>query len=275
MNSPEYRDLSPKQIVPKLADQGTYLASESSFYRILRDERLLEHRQPSRPPRQLSRPKEHTATGPNQLWSWDITYLRSKLRGSFYYLYLVLDIWSRKIVAWAVHETESAEHGAALMDEACRREGVRRDSLVLHSDNGSPMKAATLLATLQALGIVPSFSRPGASNDNPFSESLFRTAKYRPEYPDRPFESLEAAREWVAWFVWWYNTQHLHSAVRFVTPQQRHDGRDGQILANRESIYAHARQRHPERWTGATRNWTPVDEVRLNPDLNESLAEVA
>jgi putative transposase len=138
--------------------------------------------------------------------------------------------------------------------------------LVLHSDNGAPMKGATLLATLQRLGIVPSFSRPSVSNDNPYSESLFGTLKYTPAFPDQPFESLEAARAWVATFVPWYNERHQHSGIRFVTPMARHNGTEQAILEHRQAVYEAAKQRHPERWTGKTRNWSPVGIVWLNPD---------
>lgn len=262
-NAPEHKDLSPKQIVPRLADQGVYLASESTFYRVLRAEGLLAHRERSRPP--SPRPKEHVATGPNEVWSWDITWLPAALRGTFFYLYLVEDVWSRKIVGWAVETEESMEHGARLVAETARAEGVPPDQLVLHSDNGGPMKGSTMLATLQRLGIVPSFSRPRVSDDNPFPESLFRTLKYRPEYPSRPFASLEDARAWVAAFVRWYNTRHLHSAIRFVTPEDRHAGRETRILDGRREVYERARRRRPERWAKGIRNWAPLGNVKLNP----------
>ena len=262
-NAPEHKDLSPKQIVPKLADQGVYLASESTFYRVLRACDLLAHRERSRPP--SPRPKEHVASGPNEVWSWDITWLPAALRGTFFYLYLVEDIWSRKIVGFTVETEESMEHGARLVAEAARVEGVARDRLVLHSDNGGPMKGSTMLATLQRLGIVPSFSRPRVSDDNPFPESLFRTMKYRPEYPSRPFTSLGDARAWVAAFVRWYNTRHLHSALRFVTPEDRHAGRETRILDARREVYARARRSRPERWANGVRNWAPAGHVTLNP----------
>ena len=263
-NAPEYRDLSPKQIVPALADKGEYVASESTLYRVLREAQQLKPRETSRPP--TAKPKEHVATGPNQVWSWDITYLRSPVRGQFFYLYLIVDVWSRKVVAWAVHHEESMDHAATLIALAATAEGVEVDDLVLHSDNGGPMKGATMLATLQKLGIVPSFSRPGVSNDNPFSEALFRTMKYRPEYPSGSFETVAEAGAWVAAFVDWYNTEHLHSALRFVTPEQRHSGAEEAILAARRRVYEAARARRPDRWSGRTRNWTPTGPTVLNPD---------
>ena len=265
VNSAEFRDLSPKQIVPSLADRGEYLASESTVYRILRDEKQLLHRESYRSPTKRHKPAEHVACSPNEVWSWDITYLRSLIRGSFFYLYMVVDIWSRKIVAWEVHMEESSENAARLLAEAYRQTGVPPGSLVVHMDNGGPMKGATLVATLQKLGVTPSYSRPSVSNDNPYSESLFRTLKYRPAYPSGPFESIEAARMWVGDFVRWYNTEHLHSAIRFVTPEDRHEGRDPKLLEKRKEIYTKARARNPERWSGAIRNWNPIEEVKLNP----------
>jgi len=140
------------------------------------------------------------------------------------------------------------------------------NQVVLHSDNGSPMKGATMLATLQALGVIPSFSRPSVSNDNPYSESLFKTLKYRPAYPLRPFEDLLAARQWVSTFVDWYNNEHRHSAISFVTPAQRHDGLDAKLLQKRTEVYAAAKQARPERWSADTRNWQRISVVHLNPD---------
>ena len=262
--SPEWRDLSPKQVVPRLADEGLYIASESTLYRLLREAKLQRHRTPSRPAKRRG-PRRHEARGPNQVWTWDITYLPSAVRGQFHYLYLVVDLYSRKVVAWQVHASEEAEYAAALITEACYREGITEHQLVLHSDNGSPMKGATLLATLQALGVTPSFSRPRVSNDNPYSESLFRTVKYRPWYPERPFVDLAAARDWVERFVAWYNHEHRHSAIRFVTPHQRHTGHDRELLNRRHALYLEARARRPERWRGRTRNWTPIGSVWLNP----------
>jgi transposase InsO family protein len=262
--SQEFRDQAPSQIVPILAEQGIYVASESSFYRVLRHRRLLNHRGRSRP-RQHSRPQQHVATGPNQVWSWDITYLRSALRGQYYFLYLVVDVWSRKIVAWEVALQETSEIAAAMIARAGVENGVDRDRLVIHSDNGAPMKGATLLATLQSLGIVPSFSRPRVYDDNPYSEALFRTLKYRPEYPSLPFSSLEEAQCWVEGFVRWYNTEHRHSAIRFVTPQVRHAGAESQVLLKRKEVYEAAKRRNPGRWSRNTRNWSPIVEVILNP----------
>lgn len=264
-HQPEYRSLPPSQIVPRLADKGEYMASESSFYRVLRDADEVHHRGRAQAPRTVPKPEGFQARGPNQVWSWDITYLASCVQGMFFRLYLVLDIFSRKIVGWEVHESELAEHASVLIRKTCLSEGIHEGGLVLHSDNGSPMKGTTMLATLQKLGVIPSFSRPSVSDDNPYSESLFRTLKYAPAYPSKPFESLDAARQWVREFVRWYNTEHRHSAIRYVTPNQRHSGKEEDLLEQRKAVYEAARERNPSRWSGNTRNWEAVTEVWLNP----------
>ncbi len=265
VNRAPYRDCSPHQIVPRLADTGVYLASESTIYRVLRDAEQLTHRGRAAAPVRRATPR-HVATGPNQVWSWDITYLKTSVRGVFFYLYLIVDIWSRKIVGARVHATEGAGHAAALCTATCRAAACDPAQLVLHADNGGPMKGATMVATLERLGVLPSFSRPGVSNDNPFSEALFRTLKYCPAYPTQPFLDLAAAAAWVARFVDWYNHDHQHSAIRFVTPEARHTGRDVALLAQRHALYTAARERTPERWSGATRDWSPITRVRLNPE---------
>lgn len=270
--SADFRDCSPSQIVPRLADRGEYVASESTFYRVLRDQDMQHHRGRSRPP--VSRPHEHVADGPWQLASWDITFLRSLVRGLFFYLYLVEDVWSRKILGWEVHDVESSDHAAALVERIRAEAGPDVDlaGWVLHSDNGGPMKGATMLATLQRLGAVPSFSRPSVSDDNPYIESLFRTLKYCPEYPSSGFESAEQARLWVARFVAWYNHEHQHSGIGYVAPADRHAGDDIAILAARRDTYARAQARHPERWSQHPRAWKRPATVTLNPE-NHTEAE--
>jgi len=263
-NSPEFRNCSPKQIVPALADRGEYLASESTFYRLLHEADQMAHRGMARP-RTVHRPEEVIATGPNQVWSWDITYLRASVRGAYYYLYLFVDVWSRRIMKAMVLAEESAEHAAQLLAEACQEHGIEPDALTLHSDNGGPMKGATMLATMQTLGIIPSFSRPSVSDDNPYSEALFRTLKYVPSYPRKPFDSVDAAWAWVERFVAWYNGKHRHSAIGFVTPDERHAGHDIAVLHARREVYDRARQRAPERWSGNVRQWRAPAQVALNP----------
>lgn len=265
-NSPEFGHLSPSQIVPRLADRGEYVASESTFYRVLKAANQLKHRGATSPARTRRKPRALCATAPRQLFSWDITYLPTQVMGGYFYLYLFLDIYSRKVVGWQVYDSESSALAGEVMRDICARENIAPNQVVLHSDNGSPMKGATMLATLQNLGVMPSFSRPACSNDNPFSESIFKTLKYRSFYPKQPFASLLAARQWVGTFVHWYNEEHRHSAVRFVTPSQRHAGQEAALLANRVVVYEAAKVAHPQRWSGATRNWQPVTLVHLNPE---------
>lgn len=266
-NLPEYASLPPSQIVPRLADQGQYLGSESSFYRILKARNQQHHRGRSQRPRPRRSPTTHTATQPNQVWMWDISYLPSRVKGQFFYLYMVEDLYSRYAVNWEVHERESGELAAELIEKACWREKLHdRNKPVLHQDNGAPMKASTLASKLQSLGIVPSYSRPRVSDDNAYVESFFRTLKYVPQWPSAGFVSLQEAREWMHAFMHWYHEEHQHSGIRFVTPGQRHRGEDHAILQQRDAVYAAAKAAHPERWSGDTRNWTPAGAVTLNPD---------
>ncbi|WP_085983722.1 IS3 family transposase [Methylomonas methanica] len=278
-NSAEFADLPPSQIVPRLADQGIYLGSESTFHRLLKAAQQLKHRRSERPSQPRLKPKALSATAPNQLYSWDITYLAAAVKGQFYYLYLFLDIFSRRIVGWQVFEAESSQYASELLRDIVLREGLQPGQVILHSDNGSPMKGATMLATLQQLGVMPSLSRPAVSNDNPYSESLFKTLKYRPQYPLKPFADLVAARQWVADLVQWYNHEHRHSAIGFVTPAQRHAGLDEALLNQRKALYEDARRQNPRRWSQNTRNWNRVHTVHLNPDhaetQNNSPREVA
>jgi putative transposase len=262
--SKEFRDLSPNQIVPLLADKGQYIASERTFYRILQEEKLQRHRERAKPPVKR-KPNERVANGPCQVWSWDITFLKSTIRGEFFYLYMFIDVWSRKIVGWEVHEVENAELSSQLFVKICAAEKLDPSGLVVHSDNGGPMRGSTMVATLERLGVLASFSRPRVSDDNPFSESLFRTMKYRPEYPEKPFTDLESARQWVTAFVNWYNNKHLHSSISFVTPADRHIGIDVAKLEQRKRVYELARRATPERWSGSIRNWQRPGEVTLNP----------
>lgn len=279
-NQPEYASLPPGQIVPALADQGLFIGSESSFYRVLHQAGQCHRRGRARlpqPPRSVPR---LSADRPNALWSWDITYLPTTVRGVWLYLYLVIDVWSRKVVAWDVAEVESAEIAADLVQRACLKERYRRPSgfgshqcqqppLILHADNGNAMRAATLESRLEELGVLRSFSRPRVSNDNPYSESLFRTVKYRPDYPNRPFASKAEASEWVAAFVDWYNGQHRHSGIKFVTPHQRHSGAAKAICQQRAEVYEKARRVNPTRWSRNTRCWRQPVEVWINKPTEE------
>jgi transposase InsO family protein len=192
------------------------------------------------------------------------------VRGVWLYLYLVIDVWSRKVVAWDVHEREDPAIAADLVSRACLRERVsktRKQPLILHADDGNAMRAATLESRLEELGVLRSFSRPRVSNDNPYSESLFRTVKYRPNYPRKPFASKEQACEWVAAFVDWYNHRHRHSGIKFVTPQQRHSGEAIAICKKRADIYEQARLANPKRWSRSIRCWLQPDSVWINEPI--------
>ena len=257
-------DLPPTQIVPKLADQGTYLASESTFYRVLREAQMQHHRgRRKKPEKRL--PERHIATGPNQVWTWDITWLGGPVKGIYYRMYLILDLFSRKIVGWEIWETEEAKYAEDLVKKAVIKEKIKGEPLVLHSDNGSPMKAATFLGLLEKLGIQSSFSRPRVSNDNPYSEAMFRTLKYRPDFPHQGFATLEKAREWAQRFVQWYNEIYLHSGLNYVSPIQCHTGTHVEVLEKRRRVYEAAKAQHPERWAREIRDWTPHRQVALNP----------
>jgi putative transposase len=261
--SEEFINKSPHQIVPTLADRGEFVASESSFYRVMKAGEVLAHRGRSQP-RVVAKPKALQAMKPNEVYSWDITYLLSALRGQYFYLYMFLDIFSRKIVGWRVHGVQCADLSSKLLTEICEQQGINKNQLTTHADNGGPMKGATMLVTMQKLGVMPSFSRPSVSDDNPFSESLFKTLKYCPQYPTRPFESLEEATIWVEEFVHWYNNVHLHSGIKFVTPASRHAGQDAAILEKRNLVYKEAKDKNPLRWSKETRDWKRITIVKLN-----------
>ena len=256
--------LPPAQIVPKLADKGIYIASESSFHRVLKAEKQNTKRKAVNHGNR--RPiSTHVATGPNQVWSWDITWLPGQIAGMYLKLYLIMDIFSRFIVSWEIHQKELTIHAESLIKKAVFKHSALNAPLVLHSDNGSPMKAQSLQNLLTKLGIMKSYSRPRVSNDNPYSESLFKTLKYVKDFPTKGFASIEEARKWVHSFVSLYNNDFQHSGIKYVTPYQRHYGLDIEILENRKVVYEEARARKPERWTGDTRDWSWIDKVTLNP----------
>jgi len=273
LNSEDFKDLPPTQIVPRLADQGRYVGSESTLYRLLREEHQIAHRRAERPAQAAQKPRPLLASQPDQIYCWDITYLPTLIRGVYFYLYLFMDLFSRKIVGWQVFDRESAELASQLLQDICERQNISVNQLTVHSDNGSPMKGETMLAMMQRLGVAASRSRPAVSNDNPFSEAAFKTLKYRPDLPVRPFEDLLHARRWATDLVHWYNDQHRHSAIRFVTPSQRHEGLDREILEQRKKVYQDAKQAHPDRWSGPIRNWSHIDQVHLNPAKSSSISE--
>ena len=267
-NEPRFAAVPPARIVPMLADEGVYIASESSFARVLRAHGQSGHRGRARAPRQVRPPTTHIATAPRQVWCWDMTFLPATVVGRWFHLYLILDLYSRKIVGWEVHDSDDSNHAVHLVKRTALAEGIAALSTkpVLHGDNGSTLKATTVLAMLHWLGVKPSYSRPRVSDDNAFAESLFRTAKYRPEFPTKGFDDLDAARQWGADFVRWYNHDHRHSGIRYVTPAQRHAGDDRAILDARHALYTQARELNPARWSRHTRDWSPVGAVTLNPE---------
>jgi putative transposase len=267
-NQPRFAAVPPARIVPMLADEGVYLASESSFCRVLREHGQSRCRGRAKAPKASRPPTTHIATAPRQVWCWDMTYLPANVMGRWFHLYLILDLYSRKIVGWEVHDTDDSDHAAHLVRRTALSEGIAMLSSkpVLHGDNGSTLKATTVLAMLNWLGVKPSYSRPRVSDDNAYAESLFRTAKYRPEFPAKGFATLEEARAWAAQFVRWYNHEHRHSGIRYVSPAQRHAGDDHAILAARHALYTRAREANPARWSGSTRDWSPLGPVTLNPE---------
>jgi transposase InsO family protein len=267
-NQPRFASVPPARIVPMLADDGVYLASESSFCRVLREHGQNAHRGRAKAPKASRPPTTHIATAARQVWCWDMTYLPAAVIGRWFHLYLILDLYSRKIVGWEVHATDDSHHAAHLVQRTALAEGIAvlANKPVLHGDNGSTLKATTVLAMLYDLGVKPSYSRPRVSDDNAYAESLFRTAKYRPEFPTKGFSDLDEARAWAAQFVHWYNHDHRHSGIRYVSPAQRHAGEDHAILAARHALYTRAREAKPARWSGSTRNWSPMGPVTLNPE---------
>ena len=265
-NEPRFASLPPSQIVPTLLDEGIYHASESSFYRVLKQHNQLTHRGRAKAKNPRKLPETFIATKPCQVFCWDITYLPSTVRGQFYYLYLIEDIYSRKIVGFEVYDREAGDLAARLLERTLLNENAIGAGVVLHSDNGAAMKSQTLRMKAYELGVLTSYSRPRVSNDNPFAESVFRTVKYAPSFPEYGFDSLETARVWVNDFVRWYNNEHKHSGLNFVTPNERHTGKDAQVLAQREEVLKNAKQAHPVRWNGRdVRDCSPVPPTALNP----------
>ena len=266
LNCEEYKHLSPIQIVPKLMDdKGIYIASESTFYRFMGLTGQNTHRGSTRKPRTSNKPNELVATASNQVYCWDITYLNSNVKGHYFYLYMYIDIFDKYITGWQVFDSESSENASLLIQDIYEKENIQPNQLVIHSDNGSPMKGQSMKAMLEALGVSSSHSRPRVSNDNPMSESLFKTLKYNALLPLKPFGNIQEAREWVHRFVQWYNHEHLHSSNQFITPADKRAGKDVAKLQKRQEIMNRKKESHPNRWAkGRTRDWSPITKVTLN-----------
>ena len=261
--SERFRDTTPGEIVAILAEEGTYIASERTFYRVLKAEGLLHHRTNSRPARRAHQPPELKATGPDQVYTWDITWIPSYVNGLFWYCYAVIDVWTREIVGWSVHHTESEEHARSLFESIRRTHNLK--GTWVHSDNGNPMRGATFAVWLATMGMFLSHSRPLVKNDNPYIEAFFRTLKYHASYPGR-FRTIEESRDWMGDFIDWYNTTHRHSGLGYITPTQRRAGDDLKLFAKRNQTLRAAFALHPERFpkTGPIQ-WASRRVVYLNP----------
>ena len=242
-------DLAPAQVYATLLDEGVYLCSERQMYRVLAGKNLNRERRRGGHQRAGSYGVPRLqATGPNQCWTWDITKLRGPSKGVFFFVYSIIDIYSRKLVGWMIADHEAAVISTHLLSTACRRNGIAKDQLTIHSDRGSPMIAGTVAELLITLGVVKSHSRPRVSNDNPFIEAHFKTLKYRPDYPDR-FETIEQARKWMRTFAHWYNNVHYHSGIGYLRPADLHASNHAPILTARQAVLDTAHTTHPQRFT--------------------------
>lgn len=261
--SEDYKDMNAHEVYNALLDKGLYFASESSFYRILRSKDAVTHRQETKEGTSRTKPDTLKATAKNQVWMWDITWIKSPVQGIYYYAYVIEDLYDRSIVGWAIYENESDEHAKELFEAVTRAEGAQ--PVFVHSDNGNAMKGITLVAFYYRLGIVPSFSRPRVSDDNPFIESFFKTLKYTCGYP-KFFTDLNHARKWFADFIYWYNRNHMHSGLQYVTPSQKRNGEHHRIFMRRNAVLEDAKRKHPERWgRRETRKYRASDCEVLNP----------
>lgn len=274
----DVRDLSLTQAFYKLLDENReYWCSLSTLYRIFRARGLNARRAPTRDARYRSKPTAYSAEKPNEVWTWDITYLRSSIHtGRFFYAYVIIDVYSRMVVSARVFDADNADFAVRFLREAFEKYGIKPGQLVVHSDNGASMKAASTMALLKSNGITFSHSRPRVSNDNPYSESFFRTLKYSGDYlyPRDGFDSVKQAEQWVQSFVEHYNEHHRHRGIRMVTPGQRYRGEDVEVLRRRHETMLEARKRYPERWiSGSVLNCMPIGTVWLNPDNGQLEAQ--
>ena len=266
--SKEYKDSNPYKIHASLLDKNVYIASIRSFYRILEKKNLLHHRGNTKPGQKHNAPPEKEATGPNQVWCWDITYLPTDIRGLFYYAYVIIDIWDRSIVKWNIHDREDDTLSNELFQQALRDNNY--PDVSIHSDNGNPMKGISLMTLFYDLGICNSYSRPRVSNDNPFIESWFKTLKYSVSYPKK-FSTLQDSRKWFAQFVDSYNTTHSHSGLHFITPYDIRHGKYKSIVKNRNAVMLEARKKNPGRWSNNVKQLPEKHVVYLNPSANTRL----
>jgi putative transposase len=274
MNSERFRDMAPPEIYATALDEGSYFCSIRTMYRILKENaQILQRRQSA--PRQCKRP-ELLACKPNQLWSWDITKLMGPAKWTYYYLYKILDVFSRYVVGWMVAFKETAPLAEAFIADTCLKQEIVPGTLTVHADNGPSMTSRQVAHLLADLGVAKTHSRPHVSNDNPFSESAFKTLKYRPDFPDR-FGSIEDARHFCHDFFQWYNHEHHHSGLALLTPYDVHYGRVAEAMQQRTTVMNHAFSCHPERFVkGAPVVHQPPKEVWINkPTIKEHAKNVS
>ena len=263
MNSEDYFDDPPEIVVAKLADRGRYLCSASTMYRILRSKNLLTHRRRGKK-REYGNRLETIATQPNQVWCWDISFLPTIIKGKYFKLYVIEDIFSRKIVGAKVANTDDVETAKDLVAQSLKAEGITGEGLRIHNDNGSPMKSYLFKDWLRSLGVIQTHSRPSVSDDNPFIEALFKTMKYTHLYQNLPFKNIEHATKWAESFTKWYNHEHMHSSINYVTPIEKHLGLDITKLKARTEVFKMAYEQNPLRWSSDPKNWKAVDRIQLN-----------
>jgi putative transposase len=241
-------DQAPHEVYAALLDEGTYLCSVRTMYRILEEHQEIKERRNQLRHPHYTKP-EILATAPNQIWSWDITKLRGPVTWTYYYLYVILDIFSRYVVGWMVAHREKSALARKLIEQSCEKQGIQRDQLIIHADRGPSMTSKPVALLLADLGVTKSHSRPYVSNDNPYSESQFKTMKYRPDFPER-FGCIEDSRSFCQDFFGWYNTEHYHSGIGYLTPEDVHYRRSEQIIEKREKVLKMAFERHPNRFKG-------------------------
>ena len=264
LNSDRFVDQAPRQVYATLLDEETYLCHWRTMYRILESHQEVKERRNQRQHPPAAKPQLET-TGPKQLWSWDITQLKGPAKGHPYYLYVILDVYSRFVIGWLLAEAESAELAEILISTTCQREGIQPEQLGLHSDRGPAMQSKTIAQLLIDLEVAQTFARPYTPNDNAYSEAQFKTFKYRPGFPER-FASLAEARAWVQAFVHWYNYQHYHSVLGLLTPAVVHHDQAPRVQTQRQQVLAAAYQTHPERFVGGQPTVTQLPaSVWINP----------
>jgi putative transposase len=272
LHTDRFVDRAPTEVYAKLLDEGTYLCSSRTMYRILSDaEEVRERRDQLRHPEYKA--PELLATASNQVWSWDITKLLGPVKWTYFYLYVILDIFSRYVVGWMLADAESAKLAKRLIDETCRKEGIQAGQLTIHADRGSAMTAQPVVALMANLGITKTHSRPHVSDDNPYSEAQFKTLKYCPAFPER-FGSIEDAATFCRAFFPWYNQEHRHSGIGLMTPATVHHGKSEVVNQVREAALLVAFSNHPERFVRGTPRPPLVPEVawinKPRTDLNRS-----